>query len=226
MRPVLSVILPVHNQADHIAPVVDEYRAALSGLAVGHEILLVVNGSRDASLACCRALAARYPDVIALEAPRAGWGLAVRAGLGAARGDVLCYTNSARTRGEDLRRIVKVALSNPLAVVKADRRLRDGLRRRIGSLLFNLEARSLFGITTRDVNGTPKVFPRRFAALLALTRDDDLIDLEFCAACRREGYPILQVPVDSRNRHGGRSTTNWRSALRLYRGAWALRRAA
>ncbi len=46
--------------------------------------------------------------------------------------------------------------------------------------------------------------------------------------CRREGYPIVEVPVISTRRFGGRSTTNLATALRLYGGAfrmWADRRA-
>ncbi len=57
-----------------------------------------------------------------------------------------------------------------------------------------------------------------------LTRDDDLIDAEFVVTCRREGYPIIEVPSLVTVRHGGASTTNYQSALRMYRGAYALRR--
>jgi undecaprenyl-phosphate 4-deoxy-4-formamido-L-arabinose transferase len=223
MRPTLSIVLPVYNQADHIGAVVAEYRAALAGLAVPFELLLVENGSRDGSAATCAALAARYKEVRALHSSPAGWGRAVRSGLAEARGDLICYTNSARTSGDDLKRVLAQALARPDQVHKADRQQRDGWWRALGSALYNLEARLLFGVTVRDVNGTPKVFPRRFQALLGLRRDDDLIDLEFCVLCRRHGHPIAQVPVQATPRHGGRSTTRLRSALRLYRGALALR---
>ena len=60
------------------------------------------------------------------------------------------------------------------------------------------------------------------SALLALSRDDDLIDAEFVAICRREGYPMLEVPVFSSRRHGGKSTTNYGSAWKMYVGAYRL----
>lgn len=222
MTPHLSIVLPVHNQADHIGRVVGEYRAALAGLPA-FELLLVENGSRDASQAACAALAAADPAVRLLVADRPGWGRAVRLGLAAAQGEVLAYSNSARTTAADLRHMLDLALAGPPTVLKADRRMREGPLRRLGSALYNLEARLLFGVRLRDVNGTPKVFPRPFAALLGLRRDDDLIDLEFCALCQREGYPVRQVAVAAAARHGGRSTTRWRSAWRMYRGALALR---
>jgi hypothetical protein len=52
-------------------------------------------------------------------------GLAVRAGLRAARGDLLCYTNCARTSAADLEQLIRQAMERPGAVVKATRRVRD-----------------------------------------------------------------------------------------------------
>ena len=45
-------------------------------------------------------------------------------------------------------------------------------------------------------------------------RDDDLLDLEFNAICRREGYRIIEVPLFSTSRRGGRSTTSSSPAFR------------
>ncbi|HJS72682.1 MAG TPA: hypothetical protein VJ921_00235, partial [Vicinamibacteria bacterium] len=142
-----------------------------------------------------------------------------------ARGDLLCYTNLARTRPEDLTLLLLYGLVHPDVVVKANRKIRDSLYRRFGSLLFNLECRALFDLSYWDINGTPKVFPRSLEKLLALSRKDDLVDLEFHVVCRDEGYRVLEVPIFSNVRHGGRSTTNHRSALALYWGAIAMWRA-
>ena len=85
---------------------------------------------------------------------------------------------------------------------------------------------ALFDLSIWDVNGTPKVFPRSCDRLLHLTRDDDLIDAEFVWACRTAGYPTLEVPVFSSRRFGGKSTTTLKSAIRMYWGAWSMRRHA
>jgi glycosyltransferase involved in cell wall biosynthesis len=222
--PLVSIILPVYNQADHIASIVAEYEAALTRLPIPHELLLVVNGSHDRSLEVCQELAATHETVRVVSSERGGWGLAVKLGLEEARGDILAYTNSARTSAADLLLLLLYTVPYPNVVVKANRKIRDHWRRRLGSLLYNLECRSLFTLSNWDINGTPKVFPRHFDKLLDLQRDDDLIDLEFIAVCRREGYPVIEVPIFSTRRHGGTSTTNYRSALRMYWGAYALRR--
>lgn len=221
----ISIILPVHNQADHIRAVVAEYEAALAKIQNPRELLLVVNGCRDRSLEVCQELAKQFPTVRVIHSVKGGWGLAVRLGLKEARGDLICYTNTARTAPQELTLMLLYGVVYPNVVLKANRKIRDSAIRRIGSLLYNLEVRAFFDLNTWDVNGTPKVFPRSFGKLLELTRDDDLIDSEFIAVCRREEYPIMEVPVFSSRRHGGKSTTSWRSALRMYHGAYRLWRA-
>jgi len=219
----VSIVLPVCNQADHIERVVDEYDTVLSGaLRIRREFILVVNGSHDSSHQTCADVARKHSDVRVVQTADRGWGLAVKIGLAEARGDVLCYTNSARTSGRDLALVLLHAVLDPHVVVKASRKIRDSGWRRIGSLIYNLECRALFDLANWDVNGTPKAFPRSFDKLLALTRSDDLIDLEFNIICRRENYPIIEVPIFSRLRHGGRSTTNLKTAWKLYWGSFAL----
>jgi glycosyltransferase involved in cell wall biosynthesis len=221
----VSIVLPVYNQADHIGRIVEEYAAGLARVSTPYEILLVVNGCRDDSLAVCRGLVDRYPSARVLECAQRGWGHAVKAGLGAARGELLCYTNSARTSAQDLVLLLLYALAYPDIIIKANRKIRDSAWRRAGSLLYNLECRALFDLSYWDINGTPKVFPRKFDKLLTLTEHGDLIDAEFSMVCRRENYPMLEVPILSSRRQGGRSTTGYGSALRMYWGAYQLWRA-
>jgi glycosyltransferase involved in cell wall biosynthesis len=218
----VSIILPVHNQADHIPEVLAEYESALVNVPTPHEFLLVVNACRDRSLDVSNDLAEHYESVKVIHSEQGGWGLAVLLGLEAAKGDLLCYTNLARTQAKDLSLIILYATVHPNVVVKANRKIRDNWGRRLGSLVYNLECRALFDLSYWDINGTPKVFPRCFDKLLSLTRQDDLIDAEFNAICRREGYPVLEVPIFSHLRHGGTSTTSYLSALKMYWGAYEL----
>lgn len=215
----ISIILPVHNQADHIERLVKDHVRELVKVPAPYEILLVENASRDGTLAACKRLEAEFPCVRVTSSEKGGWGRAVRSGLDQVKGDVICYTNSARTSPEDLVICLLYAVAYGGTVVKANRKIRESWRRRLGSLLFNIECRTLFDLSNWDVNGTPKVFPRSFKALLELKRIDDLIDTEFCVVCRQLEYPMVEVPIFSTRRHGGRSTTGYASALRLYWGA-------
>jgi glycosyltransferase involved in cell wall biosynthesis len=223
--PLVSLVLPVHNQGEHIRSIVEGYIDGLEVLPIRHEIILVVNGSNDDSQAVCDALAAEFEVVQAIALDKRGWGRSVRTGLAAARGDLLCFTNSARTTREILMLTLAYALAYPEVALKANRRIRESRRRRLGSLIYNLECRALFDLSVWDINGTPKIFPRSFDKLLALTRDDDLLDCEFNVVCRENDYPMIEVPILATERHGGRSTTNYSSAIRMYAGAYAMWRA-
>lgn len=218
-EPKVSVILPIYNQADHIEDVVSAYARSLGSLKEQVEFLLIVNGDRDGSYDCCLKLAESNTNVVAIKNQQPGWGRAVRTGLNRARGEILCYTNSARTSEFVLATHVMAALANPGYVVKANRRLRHPLVRRFGSVLYNVECRYLFDLAVWDVNGTPKVFPRSLLSLLNLEQDGDLIDAEFAAKCRLNDVPVLEIPTVSSVRHGGESTTNYSSALKMYWGA-------
>ena len=218
----VSLILPVHNQGDHIRAIVESYVEGLSVLPLRYELILVVNGSTDHSLEVCQALAAERDAIFVLELAERGWGRSVRAGLAQARGELICFTNSARTTREILTLMLAYALAYPRVVLKANRRIRESRRRRFGSLLYNIECRALFDLSAWDINGTPKIFPRSFDRVLALRRDDDLLDCEFNVVCRRQGYPMIEVPILATERQGGRSTTNVSSALRMYVGAWSI----
>jgi dolichol-phosphate mannosyltransferase len=216
----VSIVLPVHNQADHIAQVVDEYEASLGRGELDFELILVENGSRDQSLAVCRQLADADGAVRVVHSREGGWGRAVRLGLAAANGDILCYANSARTSAADLLLLVLYGFANPQAVVKPHRRSRDSWSRRIGSLLYNMEARLLFDLPTWDINATPKVFHRDLYSQLDLHSVGDLIDLEVYVQCKALNRSVLEVPIYARHRFGGTSTTTYASAVRLYIGAY------
>jgi glycosyltransferase involved in cell wall biosynthesis len=217
--------LPVYNQADHIEGILEEYVEALSHLDFPVEIIPVVNGVRkDQSLEICRKLEERIPAIRTLCIDAGGWGRAVRAGLKHAQGDLLCYTNSARTTPRDLQLLLLYGSIHTDSVIKASRKIRESWRRRLGSLIYNLECRMLFDLPYWDVNGTPKVFHRNLVRLMDLRHDDDLIDLEFNAICRAEGYPMIEIPIFSSTRRSGRSTTGLKAAYRMYVGALQLRR--
>jgi glycosyltransferase involved in cell wall biosynthesis len=224
--PRTSIVLPVYNQADHVGDIVDAYVAALDARTASYEIILVPNGCTDASVAVSNRIADELSQVRVVAEPGGGWGRAVKAGLRSASGEMLCYTNSARTTPEILSLMILYAEIYPNVVVKANRRIRDNWRRRLGSLIYNLECLALFDLSVWDVNGTPKVFPRAFDKLLELQQDGDLVDLEFNVVCKREEYPIVEVPILATLRHSGRSTTNYGSALRLYAGAYRMSRDA
>jgi glycosyltransferase involved in cell wall biosynthesis len=222
-QPYISIVLPCRNQADHIAGVLRAYAEPLATLGRAYELVVVPNASTDGTADAVRALADRDPRIRVAENPRGGWGRSVLTGLRHARGEVLCYTNSARTDPAQIPPLVALHQQDPRAVVKVCRRKRQAPLREMGSLLYNLEGRLLLGVHSPDVNGTPKLFSRGLYEQLGLQAEDDLLDLEFMARARRLGVSIVEVPLSGFHRHGGKSSTNLTSAWRMYCGAVQLR---
>jgi glycosyltransferase involved in cell wall biosynthesis len=92
VAPLLSVVVPVKNEADCILPFVTRVGAILDGIAVdqGWEILFVDDGSTDATLAAIVAANQRDPRVRALSLSRNfGKEAALSAGLDHARGNAV-----------------------------------------------------------------------------------------------------------------------------------------
>lgn len=86
-QPVLSVIVPVHDEEANIVPFVDELTAALAGQVTSWELVFVDDGSRDASLAVLAALAASRRNIKVVSLARQfGKEAALSAGLRACAG--------------------------------------------------------------------------------------------------------------------------------------------
>jgi len=223
----LSLVLPARNQADHIAALLRRHRETLerwSDAGGGRfEIVVVPNACSDDTPGIVHGLAGEDDRIVCRDIPLPGWGRAVRTGLAASRGTALCYTNSARTDPAQVPALVEVFLVSGGRFAKVRRMHRGAPVREIGSALFNLEARLLYGCREGDVNGTPKILSRDLYEALALASDGDLLDLELMAKLKRLRIPAAEMPVEGFGRHGGRSSTTLRSAIRIYAGAWQLR---
>lgn len=216
------MVLPCRNQADHVGEVLERYFAPLDGIGIGYELVVVPNACSDQTPQIVARLAERDRRVRVVENPDGGWGLSVLTGLRAARGALLCYANSARTDPASLPPLFDLYRRNAPCLAKVRRAERGVPLRELGSWLYNLEARVLFGVATHDVNGTPKLFARELFESIRPCEAGDLLDLELMAAVRRRGIRVVEMTVRGFRRHGGSSTTNLRSALRMYAGALRL----
>jgi len=224
-RVFLSVVLPCRDQADHIAEVLKAYGPPLDGIGRAYELVVVPNACTDDTCAVVNKLAQSNARIRAVENPKGGWGLSVLTGLAAARGEVLCYTNSARTNPAHIADLLALYERSAFCLAKVRREKRGMVMRELGSWLYNLEAKLLYGIRASDVNGTPKMMPRALYERLDLFSPGDLLDLELLAKVTRLGTPVVEMPVAGFKRHGGKSSTNMKSAWDMYVGALKLHKA-
>lgn len=99
MRPVLSVVGPVYNEAGGIRTFHERLMGALKGLGVAYEVVYVNDGSKDGTLDLLRGFAAQDPSVKVLDFSRNfGHQLAITAGMDHASGEACVIID---TDGQD-----------------------------------------------------------------------------------------------------------------------------
>lgn len=221
-NPTFSIILPIYNQKDHIRQIINSYNQALAKTKWSYEILLLINGDKDGSYVEAIKNIKKLKNINVYKINKSGWGRAVLCGMRKSKGKYICYTNSARTNLDDLLKILSYSQVNNETVVKATRITRDSAFRKISSIIFNLESRFLFKTPVWDINGTPKVIPRKILNKISITSKNDLIDLELLYKCFSHGFDILEVPVRFTKRRKGKSTTNIISGIKIYLGTLLL----
>ncbi len=89
-RPALSIVVPVHNEADNLPLLVERLKQVLDGAVASWELVCVDDGSRDGTLAVLRLLAAQDRRISAVSFSRNfGKEIAIAAGLDHASGDAV-----------------------------------------------------------------------------------------------------------------------------------------
>jgi glycosyltransferase involved in cell wall biosynthesis len=207
-HPVVSIILPFYKQADHDTATILECAKEIRDLNVFFEIISVHNGIRSLSSKVEKRSPKTHPFLREILLQEAGWGRAVKAGLEEARGDYICYTNSARTDMKEMAKLIRYALLSPDYIVKATRISRETSTRKWVSRAYNLSNRFILATPIWDVNATPKIFPRKLLeAIGPIESNSDSIDAEVLYKAHKQGIPIIEIPSNQISRRGGMSTT-------------------
>jgi glycosyltransferase involved in cell wall biosynthesis len=222
-----SLVIPAHNEEENIARVVTGAREVLVTLAERYEIVLVDDGSTDATVETARAALgadASNLTVVRHEA-KSGYGATVRDGLMAAKGTLLSFMDG---DGQfDPRDFVKLSRELQHADFVVGRRLHraDPKFRSVMSAMVNIAVTLLYGIRVRDVDCGMKVMKREYwdrcAPLLARSA---LINTEMLFKVRRLGGTTVQIPVQHLPRIAGkRSGGRLIPIMRLLRDILVLR---
>lgn len=205
---IVSVVVPVKNEADNIGPLIAEIRAAMAG-GRPYEIIYVDDGSTDATPAKLAELAATMSELrVVTHVASCGQSAAIRTGVMAARGRVIATLDGdGQNDPADVPRLVATFLdpvSAPELGMIAGQRVkrRDSVIKRFSSRIANRVRSAMLGDDTPDTGCGLKVFARD--AFLRLPYFDHMHRF-LPALMRREGYAVGLEPVNHRHRVHGRS---------------------
>ena len=202
----ISLILPAFNEQECISQAVQEAVQALSNLGMPFEVVVVNDGSADATSRLVANLSARDSRIRLIDLPQnQGYGNALRQGFLASVMPLVAFTDSdCQFHLEDLRLLIdRLPHSSVVVGWRQDRK--DAWRRKFLSRGFNVLANSLVGTGVRDIDCALKVFRRDELLKILPETGGFLVNTEMVVRARSLGLVVQEVPVRHRPRAGGQS---------------------
>ncbi|GAC1348188.1 MAG: glycosyltransferase family 2 protein [Acetobacteraceae bacterium] len=228
--PLLSVVVPVRNEAPNIRPLIEEISQALAGIA--HQIVYVDDGSSDSTGAELRAVMAELPTLaVRRHRVSCGQSAAIITGVRAAAGGwIATLDGDGQNDPADIPRLLAHAQADmgaaPVLFAGHRTRRRDSMIKQVSSRTANRIRAALLRDATPDTGCGLKLFRR--SAFLELPHFDHMHRF-LPALFLRAGGRVISVPVNHRHRLRGRS--NYGTLDRLWVGivdlagvAWLQRR--
>jgi glycosyltransferase involved in cell wall biosynthesis len=229
-RPAVSVVVPVRNEADNIAPLVAEISSALTG-RWAFEVVYVNDGSTDGTEAALERLMSDKPWLRQVKhAASCGQSAAVRTGVATALAPVVVTLDGDGQNDPSFIPAMLRALEAgaPRIGLVAGQRVgrRSSPFKRLQSRIANAVRAAVLRDGTRDTGCGLKAFPRDL--FLSLPYFDGLHRF-LPALVKREGYEIAYVDVIDRPRGHGVSNYGlwdrlWVGLLDLFGVWWLIRR--
>ena len=226
-RTTISVVIPVHNEADYLPDALDELFAEVASVPAAVTVLVAENGSTDGTADAVRTQMERHANLDLLELPEPDYGAAMRDGFIRSQGDWLVNFDIDYFSSDFLTSVLEhadsadIVLASKRAPGAEDRR---GWFRRFATWSFNQILR--FGLSSgvSDTHGM-KAIRREVVAEIApqVRSTQDLFDTELVVRAERAGYRIVEVPalVEEKRATNAHLVTR---VPRTLRGIWRINR--
>lgn len=212
MTPTLSLVIPALNEQARLPYTLSEIERYVCAEHLDCEVIVVDNGSRDATSVVVQQAAARFPRLRLLRTDRRGKGLAVRTGVLAAHGDVVLFADADLSWSvSDLSRFcTMVTADHPIVIGSREgfgaRRTGEPGYRHIMGRVFNRVVQALAVPGIEDSQCGFKAFNRTVAQTLFQRQrlDGWGFDVEVLYLAQRFGYAVTEVPLDWEHKENSR----------------------
>jgi glycosyltransferase involved in cell wall biosynthesis len=200
--PLLSVVMPAHDEEAYLAAAVTEMASALRARGEPFEVIVAENGSTDATVEVARGLERDLAEVRVLSRPEADYGRALREGFLAATGETVVMFDVDYYDLDFLDRALAVVgrPGEPSVVVGSKRAAgavdaRSGGRRLVTSI-FSRVLRLGFGLRVSDTHGMKAMHrPALLPVAESCRFGTDLFDTELVLRAERAGLRVSELPV-------------------------------
>jgi glycosyltransferase involved in cell wall biosynthesis len=203
----LSVFFPAYNDSGTIASMVIRAVQTASALTPDYEVIVVNDGSSDATPAIIDELARTYSHVRAVHHPgNRGYGGALQTGFRSATKDLIFYTDGDAQYDPSELSVLWERLSADADMVNGYKISRsDPLHRIVIGRIYHHIVKTLFGLTVRDVDCDFRLMRRTIFERINLEKNSGVICLEMMKKITDAGFRIAEVPVHHYHRAFGKS---------------------
>jgi glycosyltransferase involved in cell wall biosynthesis len=215
----LSVIVPVFNEAQTIGNVILGLKTVLQGQVLGYEIIVVDDGSTDKSAEIAKNQGAK----ILSSKTHMGKGYAMRLGFSKARGEITATMDSDGSHNpEELTLLLAPIIEGQADLVIGSRLfLRKPASGRAlnesGIRLFNLLIKVFTGISVSDSQSGYRVLTSKVLKSLSLKSVEYEIESEMLVKAARKNFRIKEVPVTYVQRTYGKSRLDpYRDGFKIF----------
>jgi glycosyltransferase involved in cell wall biosynthesis len=203
----LSFFFPAYNDAGTIASLVIRVVQAAGRLTPDFEVIVVNDGSTDATAEIANELARKYPQVRVIHHERnRGYGGALRTGFASATKELIAYTDGdAQYDPAEIEALWTGLTPDADMVTGYKIRRADPRHRIIIGRLYHYAVKLLFRLRVRDVDCDFRLMRREIFERVRLERNTGVICLEMMRKIQDAGFHVLEVPVHHYHRSHGRS---------------------
>ena len=212
-RSMLTVVMPAHNEEGYLSTAVNDVVEALRSRELDFEVVVVENGSTDASAAVAQRVAADVREARAISLAEPDYGKALKTGFLEAQGDLVAIFDVDYYDFEFLDQALKLIdqPDGPDVVVGSKRGAgavdTRAWKRRTVTAVFSLILRLGFGLKVSDTHGIKVVRRAPLKDLAAACRyGTDIYDTELILRAERAGLKVVAIPVTVEERRPSRSS--------------------
>jgi glycosyltransferase involved in cell wall biosynthesis len=204
--PSISAVIPAHNEAPIIASTVQAVDETLARLVDDYEVIVVNDGSRDATPEIVEELGRHRPAVrLVSHTVNRGYGAALATGFASATREYVFLTDGDKQFDVGELDGFLPLLDRADAVIGYRRPRADPWVRRFYGWGWNLLVNTMFGYTARDVDCAFKLLPRRLLEEVELHSTGHTLSPELLIKARRAGYRLAEVRVTHLPRPAGQA---------------------
>jgi len=203
----LSVFFPAFNDSGTIASMVIRAVKAASELTPDYEVIVVNDGSADATAQIADELARSYSHVRVIHHPKnLGYGGALQTGFRSAAKELIFYTDGDAQYDPDEMSLLWARMTPDADLVNGYKISRsDPLHRIVIGRIYHHVVSLLFGLTVRDVDCDFRLMRRSIFEKIHLEKTSGVICLEMMKKIQDARFRIVEVPVHHYHRAFGKS---------------------